>query len=573
MIGKSPALSKPVIMVCCDDKEEGLKVKKALRTSQIVREFASVGFTFGRIERPLESPRPPRPLAGESSTIGSPEHSGGYGSGIPSKDVFSPSTHPDLGRPLLRSDPSGRLISRSTGGVILKLEQSCFQLTSEHTWAASLDDVSPIRGDDDDEDLCSIDGLEDESELPTSADDLDILSQGSVTPAPSFTSRSMQSLKLSRYQSWDESSDDEENPSSRGEVFSPRSPGSGYDTAGTSLSTAQIFSRKPLHIAKPVKIGSVSTRASEGNRPGLDYTLVKIPNPSVSDLVNGIVVPDGNGHRHLAIQSLSTFSTSERRIILVGQDGHVIHGSIMPSTILFKRRGLGDFENLRYVQLDGTVSMGDCGAAVLDAGSGAFCGHLVRGCPGTGVAYIVPAVDTFEDLSRRGFQIKLGTPDGKDPTPRKDIGILSHDKQLASGSALREGSPICNQRSFISMKDRGGSPSRDRLQRVWHGHTHTAWSEAKAEFLSLVNDMHSWGNSEDIWSLFCDDEDNSAYKVRVFRDFARGASLDTLSNSEPRSIWLDERESATMIPRPRSGVMSATGLMQALQMRVSLGHS
>ena len=43
---------------------------------------------------------------------------------------------------------------------------------------------------------------------------------------------------------------------------------------------------------------------------------------------------------------------------------------------------------------------GDSGSWVIDAVTGDLYGHIVAGVPETGLAYIVPAVKTFEDIEK-----------------------------------------------------------------------------------------------------------------------------------------------------------------------------
>lgn len=49
------------------------------------------------------------------------------------------------------------------------------------------------------------------------------------------------------------------------------------------------------------------------------------------------------------------------------------------------------------VQFDGPLAQGDCGAWVLDAGTGGLYGHIIAGLELQGIAYVMPARDVFDN--------------------------------------------------------------------------------------------------------------------------------------------------------------------------------
>lgn len=58
-------------------------------------------------------------------------------------------------------------------------------------------------------------------------------------------------------------------------------------------------------------------------------------------------------------------------------------------------------QELYSVRLDGKLADGDCGSGVVDQLAGHLYGHIVAGSVGTGFAYIVPAMQVFEDILDR----------------------------------------------------------------------------------------------------------------------------------------------------------------------------
>ncbi len=62
---------------------------------------------------------------------------------------------------------------------------------------------------------------------------------------------------------------------------------------------------------------------------------------------------------------------------------------------------LSKFQQVFTVLLDGTLKAGDCGSAVVDESSGNLYGHIVYGSAASSVAYIIPAIEVFADISAR----------------------------------------------------------------------------------------------------------------------------------------------------------------------------
>lgn len=77
-------------------------------------------------------------------------------------------------------------------------------------------------------------------------------------------------------------------------------------------------------------------------------------------------------------------------------------GVLIPEATYFRQAIMqGSPQKMYIVQLDGVVREGDCGAAVIDRDTGGFCGHIVRGCPETRLAYIIAASDIVADVELR----------------------------------------------------------------------------------------------------------------------------------------------------------------------------
>ncbi|KAF6812370.1 hypothetical protein CMUS01_13074 [Colletotrichum musicola] len=525
MVGKTETTSKPFVMICCTNKAVGERARDALRASRICSDFPEAGFKFERIRYPLGSVCASQPLAGERSSwdpSGEPED--GHVEG-PARDVFSPCSSPAIGRRLFRSRSNGHLVHWATGGVLICIGNDFFQLTTEHIWDDDSADEDTASHDDGESEVWSMDELDENDDFDISQLDHDILSQASITPEPSIMSPSMISLGLSQDTPWEDSSDDGTASQKSNRLFSPRLPSSGCNTPGTSMAAAHDFVQVfPPRLEPLIKTGMVSIQASEGAHPGLDYTAVAIVAPIVSDLVNGVIVPDGpSQRRHLRVRDFAQAGSEETRVFLVAGTNDVKSGVLVPGTIMFKRKDLDAFQEMQLVQIDGIVAEGDCGAVVLDQTHGTFYGYLVRGCPGTGVAYIVPATALFADLSSRGLDARLASSDisnfisyGKPPIAQDKITLTPIDQRLPLSSPL-----------WLSSKGIGHS-YLEQQSAVRNDPDPLLYSQSGLEFWSRLLDM------------------NSPRIAREFANFSHGATLEALKDRKDarRNIWLHQWDSA-----------------------------
>ncbi|KAM7190951.1 hypothetical protein V8F33_009184 [Rhypophila sp. PSN 637] len=96
---------------------------------------------------------------------------------------------------------------------------------------------------------------------------------------------------------------------------------------------------------------------------------------------------------------------------------------------------------------------GDCGAAVVDQETGGFYGHIVRGCPGTQLAYIVAASEIMQDIQVKfGRSVKIVTADSL-----RNTEIVSDDPHVrrvfAPGREYDTNSSIGNTDKYSSAWD------------------------------------------------------------------------------------------------------------------------
>ncbi|KAL6719215.1 Protein png1 [Lecanora helva] len=78
-----------------------------------------------------------------------------------------------------------------------------------------------------------------------------------------------------------------------------------------------------------------------------------------------------------------------------------VKGTLIQAPSYIKMPYSRTFQEMWAVKLDRSTMQGDCGSWVVEASTGKICGHIVAGCPQTGIAYIVPAYKVFDDIEQR----------------------------------------------------------------------------------------------------------------------------------------------------------------------------
>ncbi|WYZ35224.1 hypothetical protein EsH8_I_001500 [Colletotrichum jinshuiense] len=583
MIGKSQLVSRPVIMVCCLNNGVRALAKDALRGSHIRQTYSQ--FDIGSVARPLEQPLSARAFAGGMDYLDAISFK------TPNDAVFSSSVSPIMGRHLFRPGDNSDLTLWATGGVLLQIEDTYYQLTTEHVSSDHLEDDEEGLDTSSDADLCSIDGADDEDgdEDETSQTDLDVLSHGSATPEPSLVSPSFISLEQSNGRAWeDESSIDGSDTEHEYTTFSPPKPVGNFDTfntPGTSLGSRyhHIPSAKSQSLPNDtslVKIGMISIKASEGSCPGLDYSLIVTEPPGVTDLINGVILSREAGQKFLGVLKVAAREPQEKPIFLVSDSSCVMRGTLLPGTTLFRRKDLKSFQRLQIVQLEGAVAEGDCGATVIDQVTGAFYGHLVRGCPGIGTAYIVPAMEIFQDLLSRGFLARLASFNNNKPRPEGRYG--SSQSRLSNHSSpqstLTPGLQSLSQSQKQEPESRVSSWSKEFSATIPRRSNSSEWPDI---FTSRRDVSLLWLNSsffqefqdtpsDDFWDAFLGStamSSTSFHRSSELRLFCHNATVDALESQQHQkpTIWLDQREFKSLRARPFQGILSAGQLVTELR--------
>ena len=410
MIGIKQDSAAPMIMVCCSNSSVRSDAESAIRRSDVPRIYPEFG--IGASALPLEQPVQARALGRNMY----PDPVAFSAADIPSAVEYSPFRHPNiatsgepkLGRKLFFVDGSCRPTRSATGGVIVQVHGRSYQLTVDHIQGTEEPHTPPHPSEDLEE--CHFDGQEEDDGEILTAFDYETTGRGSMTPVDRAGSWASSGSGAGESEISQDSS-----CFSLGEVKSP--PGqplqSGFDSPrpdGLQRENSIPATSSAASNIPRVADHCMSHASRSGEKPELDYALVSSDAFAFTGSVNEIDISQGLQRRSLQVERVSSISNEEKRIVTVTAYGGVLRGTLIPGPTHFRGTSASNFQRLYTIQLEGIVVEGDCGAAVVDERTGDLYGHIVRGCSGTPVAYIVPATEIFADLQARlGADISISS--------------------------------------------------------------------------------------------------------------------------------------------------------------------
>ncbi|KAI1115814.1 hypothetical protein F5Y14DRAFT_104806 [Nemania sp. NC0429] len=318
------------------------------------------------------------------------ERSAGSGTANKGAVVYASSTDPQLGRQIFCPGGDGHY---TTAGVVVEVGEEYYQLTASHLFefkSEALDD-EPLPPSLDE---CHFDGQSADEELD-SDDEVEVTGRGSATPEDA--------------ESQDESSSDSTNEKKneslkRGIPHNPH-PGESMES--------QWYRTKPAISSPNFPIGRLPRDSPA--RSSIDYAMIALPIESVSSFGNKI---NGCQPPSPLVTDVAKVGHEECSIIVV-TSSTIIEGTLIPGGVAHRGPGAHQFERLVQIVLELELFEGDCGSPVLNRSTGSLYGHIVMGVAGTKVAYIVQAVDIFQDIATKtGEHVKIADREGtKDKAP------------------------------------------------------------------------------------------------------------------------------------------------------------
>ncbi|KAI0539605.1 hypothetical protein GGR58DRAFT_524383 [Xylaria digitata] len=441
MIGRNSENANPIIMICSTNKTAREAAEATIRESGLLKEHQ--GFGLGAAALPLEHPTPVRRLSpddqGHNFSAGSntshdtvapsrqtpsflasppfhppsnPTHPPSDSStpdasspliinalitsvesGIPNTStlVCASSTDPRLGRRIFSPTKKGQISQHyATAGIVIKVDEDYFQLTVGHLFEVE------SETSDENQSLTSLDECHFDGQ---SSDEYDSDYESEITGRGSATPEDAQSRDGSSSDSTNENIND----------------GCTVDILRDSHQETNMLNQQPTNILphhqtqKPISSSSI-VRTNPANlnlrfpighlspgrlvRPTIDYAMIALNSDSVNIMGKDI---NAYGFSYPPVEAVAEVGHKECSIIVV-TSSTIIRGILIPGKVAYRSPRPHGFDRLVQIILELEVFEGDCGSPVIDESSGSLYGHIVMGVAGTRVAYIVQAVDIFQDI-------------------------------------------------------------------------------------------------------------------------------------------------------------------------------
>ncbi|KAI9150683.1 Efflux pump notK' [Paramyrothecium foliicola] len=355
MLGKAPTSASPVLMFCCDVAAHRKEVRDAVKQSGLLNEFP--GIKTGHMPRPPDFNQLVQ-LAHSEDSLAATMPS------IYAVPGFSP--HTPYGMQLLikreeleDEETAGMTeVAVATVGGIIQIDDEYYLTTVAHVFKPqSSEESSPTYPTEEDEEIEIDSDDEDEDE--------DVL-QACEEKANMAENRDASIIN-----------------NLHDPIYDP-STSESISEAQHSILPEKILRQIIRGDALDVCLSSLDEPASN-----LDYALIKVP-PSMRLDIEAMkqfkkVVLDGP--RDVDVQSPTSRG--------------IVKGAMSGTPLFTRLPGGTDYQKVYKVKFDLFLQNGDCGSWVWDADSGELYGHVVAGCPNSGVAMVMPLISVFTDIEER----------------------------------------------------------------------------------------------------------------------------------------------------------------------------
>ncbi|KAK2613597.1 hypothetical protein N8I77_000502 [Diaporthe amygdali] len=193
----------------------------------------------------------------------------------------------------------------------------------------------------------------------------------------------------------------------------------------------------------------------------LEAEVVQLAKEANSDLASDLWSPQdvtGVDQAHLSSETVDYFlvklpaeEAKPGTQVVVVTSYCELTGFILPGAQRVKMNGFYGFQNLLAVRLSVPIRIGDSGSAVFDTSTGCFYGHIVLASAPDTIAYIVPSVDIFTEISTRFGEF-----------PTLDMGSSIINEEKPSRDLQQEQSRVDAPGSVSHLLDHARNDSRSR---------------------------------------------------------------------------------------------------------------
>ncbi|KAM3069497.1 Protein png1 [Clarireedia jacksonii] len=404
MIGRARETAEPTIMFCSKEEDCRKDIKKTVVESGILDRYP--GVRVGDCSRPPDFDRLVQ-LSGENRAIPQWLYS--------SNTNFLPSDQGEEDRPclgrifreasdvvcgsriFLSTEENTPPFRKATAGGILRSGDRFFYLTVAHAFIPTIGPSATSITEDSDSDF---DFDIDESHYwnEEGGDCVEITSRGSVTP------------EAHEYAS----SDDIETTMDTPPSLAPHLDVASCRESCEEALTMEIDTVKSSKNADTAPLDDPSHNFEDIGHifiqsPELDYALIEISKMNLRTF-NRIPLSHSLAQGSLYPEKVVNSLALNANVFAVTGSAGLLKGTVSGTPSFIIQRGSTRQNELWTVRLDGKLAEGDCGSWVVEAESGNLFGHIVSGCPESGVAYIVPAYMILADAKIKcDLELELST--------------------------------------------------------------------------------------------------------------------------------------------------------------------
>ncbi|RMZ71088.1 PNG1- with de-N-glycosylation function (N-glycanase) [Pyrenophora seminiperda CCB06] len=359
MVGHTPETSIPTIIFCCENEDYRKEARDMIRSSGILKNHA--GIALKHLPRAPDCNHLEQLASGSAAESLKAKCSDTCLFGLP---VFSTAMRPSLGQALYIETFTGNAenIRMATAGPIIRIEGVECLLTAAHAF-----DKTPIQSynnDEQQEDLCFSDSDSDSA---------------SDCSTPSFSTTNFLIEK--------------------GETLHVRTETMHTQKTVEPVNRNSVETQSVEVPENASYVGDALLLSSEDPQQGLDYALVRMRNRWRRYGREDFVVPK-------AIDVQSHLPCAPGYVITYTASAGLNHGIISETPTYIRAPNIKVFQETYSVRLNYPLATGDCGSWVFDVNSNCWRGHIVAGCPALGIAYIISAKPTFEDIQKNLPKIK-----------------------------------------------------------------------------------------------------------------------------------------------------------------------
>ena len=385
MIGRSEQTAAPTVLFCCRNTSARRRIRSTIAESSIMDRFP--GFGLGDMPRPPDQQMPVQ-LASKDL-----RYDGCDTENETDVVVFSTSPAASPGCRLLVPSFRNDSLRPMTAGVIIHCGNKAYSMTVAHAFKESQNPKSIVPSAEWTDD-CDFDGMSDSDEET----DQDIELEQTVVKRRTSKTVDLASPRgsCSTWSNGGQSTADSDIQSLPCGTAEP-----GWEFTSTKGGTAHPTDRR-VNPKQPspnlTSIGRLAISSQTSSNPSLDYALIERHDTNTENS-NRFEYPSDEGPSWITISRAAKIGASDRNIFAATASGGLLSGRLLATASYMRLSNNKTYQEVYPISVEGFLIDGDCGAPVFDRSNGDFYGHIVAGDPGTGSAYLVPAIQIFFDIA------------------------------------------------------------------------------------------------------------------------------------------------------------------------------